>query len=225
MLKKISTQEFTNPAGENCLFASLCEAESSFAAMNYPKGYVCLSIIISASGERMYAWALMKDSKTMLDYLPVFNEPKAMQNTPQSIIVLETGSHFFYDGNCYYVAENDDKKQEIRKVSRFFHQADMEAVFRIGFAHANDDFQLPPFALVKITDAVSPYRTLSAAWLFICNNELQIAPVFAEDEALLQTVNLNELHWQFLDEGDTFFHLRTFYTVCRDDQGKWYLAK
>lgn len=224
MLAKISYKECTIPVGENCLFASLRDAEAVFAASEYPKGHVSLCIIQTQTGEKMYAWALMEDEHTMLEYLPVFDEQKTLQGIPQSMHVFEKGEYFFYNDRYYYVVEDDAEKLQIRRMNRFFRQQDMEAVFHIGFNRENDAIQWPIFSLAKITSVQAPHKTLSAAWIFIHNNTLNIAPVFEEDTELLQSINLNELNWQFMNDGDRFLRGGHLYQVCFDEAQKWYIA-
>lgn len=223
---KMILEMCTRPVGSECTCGCQSEAETDIFHTFQEVCMVKLMLLETSKDEHPLCWCGFDQQNNMRIFFNLFETDPQPVGLPQSGHSLEDGEYFRRGNNIYIVCLDKELGQCVKQLTIFASTADAEAAYRLSESWENvkksGDF--PEFHLVKLMDISDPNKLVCISWFIFREKGLMLLPIFAEDYPEYKRHDVNNLNWEFLDTGDTFWKDEKKYRVCQDEHENYYIS-
>ena len=223
----MTTEEYTNPDGNECSHASWLDVQNECRRIHARFDNIKLSQVESAK-DSMILWLGYNNDDGNAAFFTLFEEDRIPQNQmiQVNIFFLEQEGYIRHHTDLYQILSNADLGTVVRKVAIYASALQANVAYKLSASGAQDQTpeEYPNHYLVRLTENDKPEQTLCYAWYIEKENNIFLQPVFCEEEEKFFATNRNHLNWEFLHEGDTFYHDNRTYQISLDENNDYYIS-
>lgn len=211
-MKPLAKHEYLFPVGNECSVPSLLEA-LIFFAQNELYGTIQLGIAHNNDSDSL-CW-LIETEEGIFRALKVFNDDNTKPVT--GFTPIEINSCFNWKDKFYQLVADEEFALIIKELSCFPTEAD-------AYAYAESFMEHEPLEIyaVKVYRIGKRQEYLYPAWYIVFPQDsgyaVMLLPMFRDDIIRYESIDVNELNWEFIDEGKLFLHDAQFWRLDRNDE-------
>ena len=197
---------------------NICDESKARKYMNLPPQTECDLIYLSNQCEEHIVWVYNKNN--CLKIKPVF----AYDYLPEDISSFQLAylmpqSFFVYRKEIYYIAEEENEKI-IGKINTFNTWQEIKILCGI---HQIDEDKAYICKAFQFTDnKQNPRKLLGYCWQIIAKNMIYTLPFFASDFHDISLAPNEDMDFEYLTAGKTFFRDNVLWQVYQTPDGQYY---
>lgn len=194
---------------------TLDSKEKALKKMNFSSQSNCCLVLITGKQEEHLLW--VGDDGHNLKIRPVFTYDYAPEDiSKMDLFVIEAQSYFIYRKKLYFYAKSENEEL-ISQISVFNICEEIKILYNIpnGINYICKAYRI-------CDDKKASRKLIGICWRCLVNNYIYTLPFFFEDYQEIINIPKNEVCFECLEAGETFFHGGQIWTVYQQEYKNFY---